>query len=114
MQAARLRYATSLTLLQACYRNPDLPLTMRIRCAGMALPMEHPKLAVSAVIDETSFPERLERALRRVEELRRVEAKTIKGTSENVISDAKSSNGGSTPTDPPLPPPLPNPRVRRI
>jgi hypothetical protein len=58
---------TSLDLLQAVYRNPDIPLPVRMRAAGMALPFEAPKLAVIATLGPThGIGERLERALARI------------------------------------------------
>jgi hypothetical protein len=58
--------ATSLDLLQAVYRNPDVPLAVRMRAAGMAIPYEFPKLSVVAsVSDPAAFADRLERAIRR-------------------------------------------------
>jgi hypothetical protein len=58
--------ATSLDLLQAVYRNPDVPLSVRMRAAGMAIPYEFPKLSVVAsVSDPAAFAERLERAIQR-------------------------------------------------
>jgi hypothetical protein len=58
--------ATSLDLLQAVYRNPDVPLSVRMRAAGMAIPYEFPKLSVVAsVSDPDRFAERLERAIQR-------------------------------------------------
>ena len=56
---------TSLDLLQQVYRNPSLPLPVRMRAAGMALQFEHPKLAVMATIDSKDFGERLENAVKR-------------------------------------------------
>ena len=38
---------TSLTFLQQVYRSPAIPLSTRMRAAGMALPHEHPRLGVS-------------------------------------------------------------------
>jgi hypothetical protein len=58
--------ATSLDLLQAVYRNPDVPLSVRMRAAGMAIPYEFPKLSVVASVnDPAAFAERLEAAIRR-------------------------------------------------
>jgi hypothetical protein len=58
--------ATSLDLLQAVYRNPDVPLSVRMRAASMAIPYEYPKLSVVASInDPSAFAERLERAIQR-------------------------------------------------
>jgi hypothetical protein len=58
--------ATSLDLLQAVYRNSDIPLSVRMRAASMAIPYEFPKLSVVASIhDPAGFAERLERAIER-------------------------------------------------
>ena len=58
--------ATSLDLLQAVYRNPDVPLSVRMRAAGMAIPYEFPKLSVVASVnDPAAFADRLEAAIRR-------------------------------------------------
>jgi hypothetical protein len=58
--------ATSLDLLQAVYRNPDVPLSVRMRAASMAIPYEFPRLSVVASVnDPASFAERLERCIQR-------------------------------------------------
>ena len=58
--------ATSLDLLQAVYRNPDVPLAVRMRAAAIAIAYETPKLSVVASIsDPNQFAERLERAIQR-------------------------------------------------
>jgi hypothetical protein len=53
----------SLEFLQAVYRNPDLPLSTRMRAAVAALPFESPKLAVTAFVDGASIADRLEQIL---------------------------------------------------
>jgi hypothetical protein len=69
-------------LLRAIYRNPSVPLSTRMRAAGMALPFEFPKLAVTAILpDAGDFAQRLDRA---IERSRMIEAKPIK-TIEGAI-----------------------------
>ena len=55
---------TSLDLLRAIYRRADLPLSTRIRAATAALPHEHPKLAVTAMVTSGDFAIQLDRAIR--------------------------------------------------
>jgi hypothetical protein len=59
--------ANSLDFLRAVYRNPSIPLPVRIRCAVAALPHEVPRLQVSALVNEQSFAEILERRLKRIQ-----------------------------------------------
>ena len=56
---------TSLDLLRAIYRRVDLPLSTRMRAATAALPHEHPKLAVTAMVNEGDFANQLDRAVQR-------------------------------------------------
>src|SRR5215475_10709471 len=80
---------TSLDLLRAIYRRGDLPLSTRMRAATAALPHEHPKLAVTAVINEGDFAEQLEQAIKRSRKV--IEAKPIEATDNvsDVSSDTK-------------------------
>jgi hypothetical protein len=63
--------ANSLDFLRAVYRNPSIPLPVRIRCAVACLPHEVPRLAVTALVNEQSFAEVLERRMRRMAEMER-------------------------------------------
>src|SRR6516165_5497 len=62
--------ALGLEGLQAVYRNPRLPLQMRIRAMIAALPFETPKLAVTATVSENDFATLLDRRLKRIEEMK--------------------------------------------
>jgi hypothetical protein len=53
----------ALGFLQLIYRNINVPLSIRMRAAALALPFESPKLAVTAYIDDCNFADRLEQAL---------------------------------------------------
>jgi hypothetical protein len=68
---------TSLDLLRAVYRNPELGLPVRMRAAIAALPFELPKLSVTAVISEQNFAEVLERRLQNMERISNGNAKMI-------------------------------------
>ena len=59
--------ANSLELLKAVYRNPTIPLPVRMRAAIAALPHEVPRLAVTALVNEQSFAELLDRRLKKME-----------------------------------------------
>jgi hypothetical protein len=61
--------AMSIDLLRAVYRNPSIPLPVRIRCAVAALPHEVPRLAVTALVNEQSFAELLDKRLKKMAEM---------------------------------------------
>jgi hypothetical protein len=99
----------SLDGLQLIYRNPALPLTTRFRAMVAALPFETPKLLATAMINEGSFAELLERRLKRIDELKLIDAKPTP-TSEPRIASDHTPNETS---DARLPPPAPDARYRR-
>jgi hypothetical protein len=69
---------SALALLQAVYRDPEVPLSTRIRCAALALPHETPRLTAVANISPSEFADRLEECIRR-SGVRLVEAKSANG-----------------------------------
>ena len=80
----------SLDLLRAVYRSNQLPLTTRMRAAIVALPHEVPKLAVTAVVSEQDFATVLDRRLKRIEEMKLIEAKpTIDGVERKAVPDRR-------------------------
>jgi hypothetical protein len=59
---------SALGFLQAIYRSPQVPLSVRMRAASMALPFGQPKLsAVAYVSDPGGFAAALDRAIDRSE-----------------------------------------------
>jgi hypothetical protein len=82
--------------------NVELPLSVRMRAAIELLPFTHPKLAVTAMVSEQDFATVLDRRLKRIEEMKLLEAKpTIDGVE-------------GKPADVRLPPVVPDRRFRRI
>jgi hypothetical protein len=80
---------TSLKFLQTIYRNPEVPLPVRMRAAMAALQFEHPKLAVTANVESGDFADQLEQAVKRS---RMIDAKPITDISShtaNVPSETK-------------------------
>ena len=96
--------AISLDLLRAVYRDPTQQLSIRIRCAMACLPFETPKLLATAIVNEGSFAELLDRRLKRMEEMKLIEAKP---TNSNKIIEGNQVNAR-------LPPSIPDRRFRRI
>jgi hypothetical protein len=69
----------SLDGLQAIYKDPALPLTTRMRAMAFAIPYESPKLIATAVMNEGSFADLLDRRIARFQQMRLLENKTISG-----------------------------------
>jgi hypothetical protein len=84
-------------LLKAVYQSSEVPLSVRMRAAIAALPFETPKQAVTATVTEQDFATLLDRRLKKMEEMKLIEA--------------KASNGNG---DARLPPSIPDRRFRRI
>jgi hypothetical protein len=77
-----MEQATSLEFLQRVYRDPEVNLHIRIRCAMACLQYEHPKLVVVAQVTEQGFAELLER---RLQNLKRLE----NGSKALAIADSR-------------------------
>jgi hypothetical protein len=108
---------SSLDFLQAVYRCDGLPLSTRMRAATAALPFEHPKLAVTAVVSDASFSARLERAVLRSQasrsEMRVIEHQTSEDNPEASDGLKQNGDGLKRKTDLTLAPMVPDRRFRR-
>jgi hypothetical protein len=62
----------ALDLLQSIYRDLRVPLPVRMRAAMAAIPFESPKLAVTSLVIDGSFADRLDRAVARSKEPNRM------------------------------------------
>jgi hypothetical protein len=99
----------SIDLLRAVYRANHLPLHTRMRAAMAALKHEVPALMATAIVNENSFAELLDRRIARMQEIKN---KTING---NEVIAEPTIDPPPTPT-PTLPAPLTrlySPRFRR-
>jgi hypothetical protein len=76
--------ATSIDLLRAVYRSTSLPLPVRLRAAIAALPHEVPRLAVTALVNEQSFAEILDRRLKRIKEIENGNGNQIEAKPQQV------------------------------
>jgi hypothetical protein len=56
-----------LNFLKAVYMDAKLPLSVRMRAAIELLPFTHPKLSVTAMVNEQDFATLLDRRLKRIE-----------------------------------------------
>src|SRR5215467_4974700 len=92
----------SIDLLRAVYRSSALPLHTRMRAAMACLKHEVPALIATAVVNEGSFADLLERRLKRIEEMKQMK-----------LIEAKPADGAGS-IDARLPPPIPDRRFRRI
>jgi hypothetical protein len=91
----------SLDFLRAVYNNVQLPLSVRMRAAGMAIAYEFPKLAVTAILPpEQDFAARLEQRVRHTRQMKLIEAKPVE-------------EGTKPKTDLTVPPPTIDRRFRR-
>jgi hypothetical protein len=64
----------SLEYLQSVYSDPLQETHVRMRAAALAIPFEFPKLAVTAVMDERGFAQRLDEAIARSTAAKVIEA----------------------------------------
>src|SRR6266436_9895524 len=69
----------SIDLLRAVYRNPSIPLPVRMRAAIAALPFETPKLGITAFVSEKDFAALLDQRLKRIEQMKLIEATPTNG-----------------------------------
>jgi len=91
-------------LLKAVYQCQDVPLAVRMRAAMACLPFESPKLLATAIINEGDFATLLDQRLKRIEQMKLIEAKPT--NADKIIE--------GNPVDARLPPSIPDRRYRRF
>ena len=86
---------TSLKFLQTIYRNPEVPLPVRMKAAAIAIEYELPRLAVTATINSGDLAVQSSRAIEK--QNRMIETKPmIEGSANVSTGDTKSLNGKPT------------------
>ena len=65
--------ALSIDLLRAVYRSPDLPLHVRMRAAGLAIPYECARLGITYNATESDFAALLDARIKRHQEAKLIE-----------------------------------------
>jgi hypothetical protein len=92
--------ASSLAFLQAIYRSTEQPMVRRMKAAIAALPFEHPRLAVTAVLTDEDLGARLHRAIQRsakVIELRAAQEPMAPSNGHDTTASAVSAAAVRTP-----------------
>jgi hypothetical protein len=97
--------SNSLDLLQAVYRSNELPLSIRMRAAALALKHEVPTLGVSIVVNDADIAARLDKAIARSQQ-KLIEAKPNPETPINSPTNGKPTNENGGRPEPPQPDPL--------
>ena len=93
--------ATALDLLQTVYRDPAQELHTRIKCAMACLPFQSPKLIATAVMNEGSFADLLDRRVAHYQKLQN-EMKLIEAQPTKLEQPAPEPEPRPKPTPAPL------------
>jgi hypothetical protein len=103
----------SIDLLRAVYRNPSIPLPVRIRAAVAALPHETPRLQVTAQVNEQSFAELLDKRLARIDAMN-AKAKATNGEAKTIDHSHTNAHTSQVPITAEIRPPLARTNDRRF
>ncbi len=83
-----------LRFLKAVYMDAKLPLSVRMRAAIELLPFTHPKLAVVAQVTENDIATLLDRRIKRMEQMKVIEAQPTNGEKVDARLPELSPNLG--------------------
>src|SRR5262245_20821813 len=97
-----MKTVDTLSCINEEYINSECPLAVMIRAAIEVLQFTHPKLAVTAVVSEQDFATVLDRRLKRIEQMKLLEKKTINGNAVVSEMTIKPEPQPAPPTPAPL------------